>query len=69
MYFQLRDMWTPEASKPVPNKEFQNFVKTTKASLNKLTVKGGPSSGTSPSGNGKNNTFSGGTNNGQKKKC
>ena len=39
MYYQLKDMWTPEASKPVTNKEFQNFVKTTKTSMNKLTVR------------------------------
>ena len=36
MYYQLRDMWTPEASRPFTNKEFQHFVKSTTTSMHKL---------------------------------
>ena len=29
MYYQLRNMWTPEASKPITNKEFQSYGSAT----------------------------------------
>ncbi len=38
MYYQLKDMWTPEASRPITNQEFQNFVKSTKSNMNKLQI-------------------------------
>ena len=43
MYYQLRDMWTPEASRPITNKEFQNFVKSNTTSMYKLQIAGGQS--------------------------
>ena len=32
-------MWTPESSKPVSNKEFQNFVKNNNSHFNQLQLK------------------------------
>ncbi len=38
MYYQLKDMWTPEASRPITNQEFQSFVKASKSAANKLQI-------------------------------
>jgi hypothetical protein len=45
LYLKLKKMWTLESSKPVNNKEFQSFVKTTENRLNQLKIKGADKKG------------------------
>ena len=65
MFYQLRDMWTPEASRPVTNKEFQNFVKSTRTNMHKLQISGGQGG----NGNSRNSSRRNTTNAKKDKKC
>ena len=60
LYLKLKKLWTPEQSKTVSNKEFQNFVKESNNKFNQLKVNGGKNS------NNRNNNSS---NSEKKKKC
>lgn len=49
LFLKLKDVCTLEASNPVSNKDFQNFVKSNKNKINQLKV--------NRNGNGKNKKF------------